>query len=723
MSRWPRPDAARHLLAAVTALIVSGDASAASIAPAALTPVWLDVHPASWAPAETTLLANDDGGGLWAAAEDLADWGVIEPAGAARVLDHITYYSLAAQSGIDSRLDPAQQALWLDVDSQLRTIQLRSLRSVQAPVAVESRAPRESGGRVDADSQWTRSGDQSDFSGLLDGQWFDGRGVSTGQALFDGRRVIRLDTAWRVDDAESMRALVLGDGIASSGAWGRALRFGGVSWGTDFSLRPDQVTFALPQMQGVAALPSTLDLYVNGVLARREPVDAGPFVLSDIPAQTGQGQARLVVRDLLGREQVITQDFYAAPQLLHAGLVDWRIDAGLLREDYALESARYGTPAVVGSHRRGVTDRLTLELRTELERARQVLGAAAAVALPLGGVGELAMAAGESGDGGAGLIQASFEFRGAPAARGLSLGGGLRRVSSRWTDLGERHARDRQSANIRVGLVPMRGWSLALTAVRTDRRDEPRLDLLSMDVGTRLSDRWLVSANLGQTRQGWRDEFLGLTLIAHWGGSSTVVDWRRANGSAQRAFEWQRNARDSLDDRYRIRAEDGEVERLLAEAEWASTRGSVGAALGHDGSNEALRLRATSGLAWLGDDVFWTRAGDDGFAVVDTHGLADVGVLHDHRLAARTDERGLALLPGLRPFQSNTIGLVDADIPIDAEVEALEQHLAPDSRGGVRVDFPVRSAGYAPGLTRSGITRSAAPATAPGSPTISAVVR
>ena len=63
-------------------------------------------------------------------------------------------------------------------------------------------------------------------------------------------------------------------------------------------------------MSGEAVLPSTVDLYVDNELRMRREVPSGPFSIQDLPVMTGQGDARLVVRDILGREQVITQPFY-----------------------------------------------------------------------------------------------------------------------------------------------------------------------------------------------------------------------------------------------------------------------------------------------------------------------------------------------------------------------------------------------------------------------------
>src|SRR5690606_33986532 len=116
------------------------------------------------------------------------------------------------------------------------------------------------------------------------------------------------------------------------------VRFGGVQWATNFATQPGFVSLSRPAMQGEAALPSTLELYVNDTLRLKRDVPAGPFSIQDLPVMTGRGEARLVVTDLLGREQVIVAPYYASPRLLDPGLNAWSYEIGAVREDYGLFS-------------------------------------------------------------------------------------------------------------------------------------------------------------------------------------------------------------------------------------------------------------------------------------------------------------------------------------------------------------------------------------------------
>lgn len=654
-------------------------------ADAEATPVWLSVHAGNDQPAEDRLLLRGEDGRLWSTREDLSAWGLIEPLGTALRIDQTDWYALDAQSALRAQLDPADQSLWLAVDPQLRTIQVRQLGRASSPDPADEIEP---GGWIDVDTQFMRDARVTQFGSLLGASLFNRLGFGHADVLSEGERIARLGSTWSVEHPQRLERLDFGDSVVQPGAWGRALRFGGLSFGSDFSLQPDLVTFPQPQMRGVAELPSTLDVYVNGLLARRETVDAGPFVLSDVPVQSGANQTRVVVRDALGREQVLSQAFYAPVQLLRSGLSDTRLDAGFLREAYGFESFNYGSGFAAASLRRGLSDALTLEARAEAARHRQAAGLGSAISLPFGGVAELALAASQGASGSGGLLRLGADWR----SGAWSLGARMRRVSSAWTDLGERRATRRQQSSIHLGVVPAAGWSAVLTAVRQLSVDEDALQLLSLGLSTRVARDWFLGTTLVRTDAADDTNFIGLNLVGHFGGSTVVAEGNRADGRSGSAFEWQRNARDALDERYRLRGESGDRERLLAEAQWTRERGRIDAAVARDNQTTGLRVGATTRLAWLGPDRFWTRSGAEGFAVIDAHGLRDVGVLQDQQLATHTDARGLALMPGLRPYQANRFALVDADVPIDASVEALERIVVPAMRGGLRVAFPVREA-------------------------------
>jgi outer membrane usher protein len=224
--------------------------------------------------------------------------------------------------------------------------------------------------------------------GSLSHQFVERNLWSNGPARHDS---VRIATTYRHDWAESMTSLEAGDTVSRPGAFGRALRYGGINVGTNFSLRPGFIRQPLPDLSAQASLPSTVEVFVQNQLRSVTQVPAGPFTLDNVPVISGAGDARVVVRDALGRESVVTSSFYVAGGLLRKGLTDWNVGAGKLRNPISGDAnygATYGTALV----RRGMTDWLTAEGRLEVEGDRTgALGSAVNV----GGLwGELEATAG-----------------------------------------------------------------------------------------------------------------------------------------------------------------------------------------------------------------------------------------------------------------------------------------------------------------------------------------
>jgi outer membrane usher protein len=144
-------------------------------------------------------------------------------------------------------------------------------------------------------------------------------------------------------------------------AWSRAVRLGGGQLSSDFSLRPDLVTYPLPVIGASAAVPSTVNVLVNGIRQFSEPAQPGPFAVRSLPVVTDAGEVSVAVLDALGRQVLVTLPFYVSTTLLKPGLASYSLEAGMARQDYSLITDGYAHWATNGALRYGLTDWLTME--------------------------------------------------------------------------------------------------------------------------------------------------------------------------------------------------------------------------------------------------------------------------------------------------------------------------------------------------------------------------
>ncbi|WP_353462585.1 fimbria/pilus outer membrane usher protein, partial [Pseudomonas aeruginosa] len=116
------------------------------------------------------------------------------------------------------------------------------------------------------------------------------------------------------------------------------VRMGGFRFARNFGVRPDLVTYPLLRFDGQAAVPSTVDLFINGYKASSADLQPGPFAISNVPYINGAGEATVVTTDAQGRQVVTSLPFYVSNTLLARGLSDFDLSVGRLRDDYGLRN-------------------------------------------------------------------------------------------------------------------------------------------------------------------------------------------------------------------------------------------------------------------------------------------------------------------------------------------------------------------------------------------------
>ncbi len=509
------------------------------------------------------------------------------------------------------------------------------------------------------------------------------------------RNVQRLETTFNRDMLDQNLTLRLGDSSTRSGAWGRSVYFGGFQVSRNFGLSPGFITQPFPVLRGLSSAPSTLELYVNDALRQTAQVPTGPFAIDNFALLTGSGQARVVVRDVLGRETVLVQDFFSHASLLEENLSDWGFEAGAIRRNLGTRNADYGQRFASGIWRYGLNKSLTVEARAELGQSTQGAGVGLASALPYSLLGQGVVATSRDASAGNGQLwlvgvenarlRHGFSLRSEGASRGYrqigqasdslpyrrQMSGNYSYTTARFGTIGMGYARINRyeqsalttySANyaIRVG----ERASLLFNAVRVIRRDgQANSASVSLGLMVPLEQQLSLSSSLTR-RNGQTDAYASASQSLR---DDTGLGWRTLAG--------QRNTQSY--------AEGG----LTYQASKALLSADVNASA----AQQTVRLGAQGGLVGIDSQFFVTRRVQESFALVEVPGYAGVGVSFQGKVLARTDKDGKALVPRLLPYQPNNIRLEPSALPISAELDSIEQVIVPSSRSGALLKFPVRS--------------------------------
>jgi outer membrane usher protein len=665
-----------------------------------LLPVEVMVNKASVG--QWTLLERE--GTLYAPSEAFSEWRVQRP----QDVPPVTYrgqpwYALSRVPGFQSRFDYANQALELAFSpTAFVATRLATGTAERAPLSRKldsvflnydvsyTTASQRFFGRVDDLGVLGEAG-VSYGPGVLVSS-FLGQNLAGDDVLARPRKWTRLETTYTRDFPDSDNTLRLGDSSTRTGMWGRSVYFGGFQAGRNYGLHPGYITQPIPVITGSSAAPSTVELYINDALRQTSSVPTGPFAIDNFPLLTGAGEARVVVRDLLGRETVLVQPFFTHSELLDAGLTDWSVEAGAVRRELGFESSRYGDAFASGFARHGVSKLLTVEGRFEASRALRGGGAGVSYALPFQALGQAAIAVSDEDERGRGT-KALLGVEHLRLRHGLTAR--IERASRDYRQVGmdARELAFKTQASASYRYTSETFGALGLGMARIETFQPTSVTTYSANYAIRVGEQGTLSFAATRVKGLADADSIGVTLIlplegrligtanvTHKGGQTDSYAGLAKTLGAESGFGWR-----GLAGR---RAAREFVEGGLY---YQGGKGLLSADMNASSEDQTLRLGAQGAVVAADGRFFATRRIHESFALVEVPGYADIGVGFHSSMIARTDAEGVVLLTGLMPYQRNSIRLDPSELPINAELDSIEEIAVPESRSGVKVSFPVRS--------------------------------
>ena len=657
--------------------------------------LYLDVH-VNREQNGTLVRLNLQGQTLSASASSLREIRLRLPGGIAADAPSITLDQLP---GVRISYDPRNQRLDLQVPVQMLDRPTTRLRAGAAgdALAVSDSSP---GLLLNYDlyaQQLRGNRDISGYSelrlfGLGPGTWSTNQTsrLSSGQG---GRTAssIRLDSQWQLDLPGPMLSLSVGDQLTGALDWSRSARIGGLHLSRNFSLQPYRVTTPLASFAGEAVLPSTVDLYINGVRQASQRVAPGRFQLDSTPALSGSGQAQLLVTDINGDSRSLEFALYGAPELLQPGLSDWSLDIGVLRKDYGLRSFRYDRrPLASASLRRGLSDRLTLETHAEVARNVRVAGVGAVALLGRrAGVLDASFSGSQANGQGGNQRTLGYQWN----AAGFSISARTQRRSRQFVDAPAhltRSLQSRRSDQLFVGFGTARSGQFSLNYILRDYPGSPRTRLLGAGWSRSLRDHAWVSAQFNRDlgRQGMDSANLYVSVPLD---RRTQLSTSLRHGADGDVLAVEANRSQPLDSGgwgWRVQTRMGAQRSQSTELNHLDEHGRWRFGVDHDNTVGTLAyLQGTGSVAWFGSGLHMLRRADDAFALVSTNGMPGVPVRLENRLVGSTDAHGELLVAPLRAWQRNLLSIDPLALPLDVQVDVVQQQVVPAARSGVRARF------------------------------------
>lgn len=670
----------------------------------------------------TAFLLVEDAAELFVSAKDIRAFGLRSLPSKSIMREGERYVSLSCLPGAEVQIDRAAQSIKMKIDpSALEGTQ--TTMSGTDTVGPENTA---TGALLNYNLLTTEVGGRSLTTGTLEGRLLSRFGIGStsyslqGSETGSSRRLVRLESNWLIDMPSKVQTLKLGDSYQRIGDLGQSVRFAGVSFGTNFDLQPGLITSPLEAVSGVATLPSIVDIYVNQKLTGSRPVAPGPFSITDIPVISGTGELSVVVRDMQGREQLVSRPYQASQNLLGAGRSDYSIEVGLARQNFGLRDFDYGPFTSSFYLRHGVTNYLTAE-----GRAYQVgrdfaagIGAVASTGPRLGGIVQLRLVGTQAHEPREGAkatsgVQVGASYGQQPSfdrssrltyqidanhyTRGFKLPGTEASISTPANDM-------LVTAGYRIGHGQINASYLA----RREYASEPSVSAPSTRIAS-LSYMFeaaggFVSITASNATGSQKGATFYATLMVPLGKpransaptnrvefspTSFSTEYLKSAGSgavASATLARDYPAAEGIGYHVTTRS-DG---RKDVDATWSRPEATYSMQVSQSNGQTGTRLGVGGTVGVVEGHSFASRPINNGFAVVEAGDFENVPIYRDNNLISHTDRDGVAIVPGLVPYVRNVISTDANAFPMGTKIDALSRGVVPYQGGASVVRLGVK---------------------------------
>lgn len=513
-------------------------------------------------------------------------------------------------------------------------------------------------------------------------------------------KFVRLMTNISRDDRKAMFRVTAGDLIASSGGHlGGAGNIGGIGITRQFSFDPYFISYPSMGFSGYLQAPSEVDLYVNGILIKRERFSSGEFDFLNLPLATGLQDVEVVIKDEFGREERIKYPFFFTAGILKPGLHDYSYGLGFIREKYMENNFDYGIPVLLFYHKYGLSKIFTLGARGEADKDFFNVGPSASFLIGKAGVIEASAAASyaDSRAGWGGSIDYFFTDN--------RFGGKMsfKYLSREYHNLSWEPARGTERFESLLGLSYYQKiiGSLSANASLIEKYEYPyALDLtlyLNRNLFRDLS-LLLRETVLRQAGNTTNEIFAGVNFILgknHSGSLSYQRDTDKQNENFRETLYLQKSPPLGEGIGYRLFAENANNDWSgrtdgNAEIDYRGRYGIYSAAYRNFAGRNSYDLALSGGAVFIDRSFFLTRPVTDSFTLVKVANLKNVTVGLNSQESGKTDRKGELIVPELLSYNDNKISIQDNDIPMIYRIGGTEMYISPPYRGGGIVNFDVK---------------------------------
>lgn len=559
------------------------------------------------------------------------------------------------------------------------------------------------------DSRYSGRNDSQDLllsGGVNLGAWRLRTHQSAQQSSNGGRSWTRAYTYAQRDVPGLHANLTLGEAYSGGDVF-KSVPLKGAMLKSDSGMLPDVMQSYSPIVRGVALSRARLEIRQSGYPIYATYVSAGPFEIDDLNTGGGSGELEIIITEADGQVRRFTQPYASLGNLLRENT--WKYSAALGRYNAADHIA---DPLLwQGTLATGLGWGTTVYGGLQASEHYQATNLGAAK--DLGAIGALALDVTRS--------QADIDVQGVDSVQGMSYAikygktfdsrTSLRFAGYRYSTEGYRDfdeavrqrsldssfrgsRRSRLEASVYQGIGQQSALTLTLSQEDFWRSDyQLRQFQFNFNTRHRGVNYSLYAGQSLRNRQQTSDRQVGLSVsfpldIGHT--TSVRLDTQKtASSLSQRASLTGSLDQHRLGYRVGVVNEDNRQQAAELSMSYQMPTGNFGAGLNYGNTYRNLSVNGAGAIVVHGDGVEFGPYLGETAALVEVPGVKDVGIVNAP--GVRTNARGYALVPYLRPYRVNQIELDTDQLGPDIELENGTTQVVPRRGALVKRSFAARS--------------------------------
>jgi len=496
-------------------------------------------------------------------------------------------------------------------------------------------------------------------------------------------------TSVTIDRRKSMQRWTLGDSLAYSGALGGDAWIGGISVSKEFSINPYYVRYPTLSLSTPIAVPSVMEVEVNGQVVSQQHVAPGRLDVRNLPLTIGRNDARIIVRDAFGQTRELSSTYYMTSSALAQGVHDYQYNFGFRRLGIGEKNWDYRVPVLLARHRVGLTNAVTAGGRLEVQPGRLLSGGPSFnFRVPFGEIETATSVSRRDNEWGKASLTA-FNYSGRP----ISAGGSIMLASRQYTTLTPNPLNEDPAVQTNLYASASLGSPLSLTMQHSQTRMHQglRRERSTLLASIHLHRNVELTASAARTHDEHgrgREVYAGLTVL--FGKASATVSQTHDIRGNRMGVDAQQPLPVGAGYGYQLHVEDGATDIATGIARFQGQHGRYEVRQETVGTQTTTTLSTMGSIVGIGGGLYATRPVQQSFALIRVPGVEGVRAFSSHQEIGKTGRGGDVLVPDLQAYYGNILNIADGDIPIEYAVADAGLTLAPPFRGGAVAHFDVQ---------------------------------